>query len=585
MGRRGSWVFLVCCSLGGGASLASVVGCSKSDPKPAAVVPTPQTLSDHCQTAIGAPRVVKVTPNLFVAVGYDLANTIVLHTPDGNVVVDAMMSPERAKQARAELSKLAPGPTRALIFTHSHIDHVGGASAWLDEGTEIWATARFREHFIKQYGVFQRAERIRGVRQFGRNVDAKSLECSALGRNPDFDLHVGGGIRMPTKTFSGKTSFSVGGVEVELVEAHGETDDELFVWIPSERALLPGDNFYRAFPNLYTIRGTRARPVSEWISSLDTMRRLEAEHLVPSHTVPVSGKQAIQQALVTYRDGIAYVRAAVVRGANAGLGVDELVDTIRLPPHLAKAAELTELYGQVDWSVRAIYDNELGWFDGSPQALYPLPRKELSRREIAAMGGSEKVLELARRSLEQGEARWALHLLSKLLDVGSESARKDLKPLVARALREVGKDVYNTNGRGYLLQSALEYEGKGSSLKPEVSDALLAELPVSTFFDTMATRLKADEAKDVEETLKIHFRDLDEDVFVTVRKGVAEVAMGTALPGTPEPFATLTTDSLTWKRMALGKDSPLSASLDERLSVEGELLRVRSFTERFDKGL
>src|SRR5690606_7445127 len=132
---------------------------------------------------------------------------------------DAMMSPERAEEAKAALAKVAPGPTKALIFTHSHIDHVGGASVWLDEGTEIWATARFREHFVKQYGVFQRAERIRGVRQFGRNVDAKSLECSALGRRPDFDLHVGGGIRMPTKTFDDKTSFRVGGAEIQLVEA------------------------------------------------------------------------------------------------------------------------------------------------------------------------------------------------------------------------------------------------------------------------------------------------------------------------------------------------------------------------------
>ncbi|MEZ4374340.1 MAG: alkyl sulfatase dimerization domain-containing protein [Polyangiaceae bacterium] len=561
------------------------LACSKSEPAPAPVVPTPKTLTEHCQSAVGAPRVVQVTPQLFVAVGYDLANTIVLHTPDGNVVVDAMMSPERAELAKAELSKVAPGPTKALIFTHSHIDHVGGASVWLDEGTEIWATARFRDHFIKQYGVFQRAERIRGVRQFGRNVDPKSLECSALGRNPDFDLHVGGGIRMPNKTFSDKTSFKVGGVEIQLVEAHGETDDELFVWIPSQKALLPGDNFYRAFPNLYTIRGTRARPVSEWIASLDAMRRLEPEHLVPSHTVPVSGKDAIRKALVTYRDGIAYVRNAVVQGANAGLSVDELADTIHLPPHLANAPELAELYGQVDWSVRAIYDNELGWFDGSPETLYPLPRKDLSKREIAAMGGDAKVREMARLALDGGDARWAMHLLAKLNDVADDSARKDLKPLLAKASRAVGQDVYNTNGRGYLLQSALEAEGKDSSLKPEVSDTLLAELPVSTFFDTMATRLKTVEAKDVEETLKVEFKDLDQSVFVTVRKGVAEIAMGDPLPGTPEPFATLHTDSLTWKRMALGKDNPLAASLDKRLTIDGELLRVRRFTERFKKGL
>lgn len=559
--------------------------CSEEPKVTSAPVPTPQLLKDHCSQAVGEPRVIQVTDSLFVAIGYDLANTIVLHTPDGNVVVDAMMSPERAKLARAAIEEVAPGPTKALVFTHSHIDHVGGASEWLDPGTEVWATERFRDHFIKQYGVFQRAERSRGVRQFARNVDAASLQCSALGRRPDFDLHVGGGVRMPTKTFSGSASFSVGGVKIELIEAHGETDDQLFVWIESQQALLPGDNYYQAFPNLYTIRGTKARPVSEWIASLDAMRQREAKHLIPSHTVPITGVDQVREALTTYRDGIAFVRNAVVQGANAGKSIDELADTIRLPEHLAKAPALAELYGQVDWSVRAIYDNELGWFDGLPEHLYPLPKLELTKREIEAMGGREQVLKQAQAALEQGEGRWAVHLLHKLDITADDAARKELRPLLAKAGRLVAKDIYNTNGRGYLLQSALEYEGKDSSLKPEVSDTLLAELPVTTFFDTMATRLKASEASDVHETLKIKLTDLQLEIFITVRKGVAEIAVGKALPSTPEPFAVLETDSLTWKRMALDKDNPLSATLDKRLSIDGDLLRVRRFTERFQKGL
>ena len=44
--------------------------------------------------------------------------------------------------------------------------------------------------------------------------------------------------------------------------------------VPERRVLLPGDNVYRAFPNLYTIRGTLYRDVLEWTHSIDAMRAL-----------------------------------------------------------------------------------------------------------------------------------------------------------------------------------------------------------------------------------------------------------------------------------------------------------------------
>ena len=164
---------------------------------------------------------------------------------------------------------------------------------------------------------------------------------------------------MPTQTFSGSKTLDVGGTRIDLIEAHGETHDQLFVWLPEERVLMPGDNWYRSFPNLYTIRGSQPRPVDAWIDSLDRMRRLEPKILVPSHSGPVRGEQAVQDALRNYRDAIQWVRDAVVRGANAGEDVDTLANGIGLPPHLATEPALAELYGQVDWSVRAIYSNHL----------------------------------------------------------------------------------------------------------------------------------------------------------------------------------------------------------------------------------
>ena len=66
------------------------------------------------------------------------------------------------------------------------------------------------------------------------------------------------------------------------------------VYVPSKQVLLPGDDFYKAFPNLYAIRGTAPRSVTTWADSLDLMRELGAEYLVPSHTKPITGKEKVK---------------------------------------------------------------------------------------------------------------------------------------------------------------------------------------------------------------------------------------------------------------------------------------------------
>ena len=594
-------------------SLACVRGVALDQTR---VVPTTQMLDEQCEDAIGDRRIeryeLEAGISIHVAVGYDLANTIVIHTPEGNVVVDAMSGPNRAGEAKADLLAEAPGPTRALILTHSHIDHVGGATAWapLPEGSEaaaapaseaeeaqpqaaaaesetvpVWATAAFPDHFYKQYGVFQTAEQRRGMRQFGARVDEDSLPCSALGRRIDFESGLGNGVRLPTDTFSGMTTLEVGGVTIELHEAHGETDDQLFVWLPKYRVLLPGDNIYRTFPNLYTIRGTRPRPVDEWISSLDRMRRLQPALMIGSHTAPFEGEEAIAEVLRDYRDAIAFLRASVVRGANAGLSRDAIAEAVKLPSHLANKPWLRELYGQLDWSARSIYDAELGWFDGGPEALYPVPPVELARQEVELMGGPAAVRSAAEAS---EDPRFRVHLLAKLRRSGlvDDEGQAELDEAYATALRELAAGVSNTNGRGYLLESVLELEvGPMERIKPDLSDEFLREIPVSIFFSAMPTRLKLELAGEVDESLQVELSDTGQTVWVSVRGGVTEIAWDQPFPSMTEPFATLTTDSLTWKRIALRLDTAGAAVTRGALKIEGPLGRVKAFFDRFDRGL
>lgn len=562
----------------------TATGCSRtSDVDSARNLATPQVLADHCRDHVGAPRVEAVTANIWVARGFDLANTTLIRTAAGNIVVDPGMDLERARAAREALLTVSPGPVTAMIFTHSHIDHVGAAAVYQEPWTQIWATAAFRDHLIKQYGVFQRAEMRRGGRQMGRHVAAVDVPCSALGRRVNMEI-AETGLRMPTHTFSGQATLSVGGTTIELIEAHGETHDQLFVWLPARRVLLPGDNFYYAFPNLYTIRGTTPRPVADWIASLDAMRRYQPDILVPSHTSWLADRAAIAAVLRDYRDGIQWVRDHVVRGANAGLPLHQIVATVGLPPHLRAQPALRELYGQLDWSAQAIYTNELGWFDGDAADLYALDAVATAQREIELMGGSASVAAAAAKALAAGDARWAAHLYRKLLTVGGEDAAAWGGSL-AQALAASAAGVANSNGRAYLLERAyeLEHEGYDRPRQPRLDDELLREIPLDAFFTTMSMRLIPERAIDVHESVVFKFPDEGRNYVLTVRRGVAELSIGDALPGTPAPVATITADGLRWRRLALQIDGPAGALARGDLRIAGSKIAFLRFLDRFDR--
>ncbi len=536
-------------------------------------------LAEHCDERIGEPRVEEVADGLWVALGYDLANTILLETSAGNVVIDVGMSPSRSAVTRAALEAEAPGDVIAVIFTHSHVDHVGGASAWVEEDTEIWATEAFTEHLIKQYGAFAPAETRRGNRQFGVDVPDEALPCSALGRRADVAAALETGTMVPNQTFSDFVELTFGDVTIELHEAHGETHDQLYVWIPQLDALLPGDNYYAAFPNLYTIRGTSPRPVDEWIASLDAMRSHDANLLVPSHTVPVVGRAAVRDALTGYRDGIQTLRDAVVRSANAGLSVDQAVEAIALPQHLAERADLEELYGQIDWSIRALYTNNLGWFDERTETLYPATGA--AEREIAMMGGASAVLAEIERALQDADPRWAAHLLGKLRDGGYAETHDLVAPMVA-TYEALAIEVANTNGRGWLMQRAMELDGRAAPPGSVVlNETLVRDVPIDIVFDVMPSRLDPVASADVETAVRIEFPDTA--YTISVRRGVAEVFEGAPLPGSPAVAATVTATEEVWKELVLGLIEPIEAIGSGDLTIDN-LPAALEFLGLFDAG-
>ncbi|MBN1691884.1 MAG: MBL fold metallo-hydrolase [Dehalococcoidia bacterium] len=555
---------------------------------PATATAALDTISRHCQEQIGDPRIERVSEHVWASLGYDLSNTVLIHTAEGNVIVDTSLNPTAARAIKRAFSEAAPqAAVKAIIYTHSHVDHTMGTTVWVENTTRIWATDSFATHWFKQFGLFGRSESVRGMRQMGYHISREEVPCSAIGpvmRTFVLDDMAELGPLMPTDTFSGMQVLDIGGVKIEMYSAPGETHDQLIVWIPADKTLLAADDFYWAFPNLYTIRGASPRPTDEWIKSIDDMRRLEPEHLVPGHTSILHGRDKIQDILTDYRDAIQYVRDDVVRRANRGEDIDTIAESVKLPAELARLPYLWEGYGQVDWSARAIYTNNMGWFDGRADKLYPLPHAEVASREIAMMGGPQAVATQAGKALVDGDARWAIHLLSKLNDSGlaTGSMQEKVKQMLAEGYRQIAADTANTNGRAYLLESALELT-QGVPVQQQVALPVetVASIPIDFIFINMSPRLDPAKAAGVHESVLYQFPDTGRQFTVTVRNSVAEVVEGQPLPGTPQPLATLTTDSLTYKMIALKMLDLPAAFAQGKISVEGDLPALIVFMGRF----
>jgi Alkyl sulfatase dimerisation/Alkyl sulfatase C-terminal/Metallo-beta-lactamase superfamily len=355
-----------------------------------------------------------------------------------------------------------------------------------------------------------------------------------------------------------------------------ETDDHLFVWLPGKKVLLCGDNFYRSFPNLYTIRGTRYRKVKNWISSLDHMRDLKPAFLVPGHTRPLSGAEHIQKTLTDYRDAIQYVHDQTLRGLNQGQTADELAASIKLPSHLARSPYLQEYYGKVSWSVRAIWDGHLGWFDGDATHLLPLPPRERARRMADLAGGEEALLKRAEKAASAGDHRWALELTGYVLRLSPEHARA--RKARAKALAALGEAEQNAPARLYYLTQAREVgEGLTPKLPARAGKEVIHAFSLGALFASLTTRLDPEASKDMDRRVVYHFPDTKEVFTVHVRRGVAEARPRDSVKADLE----VSVEANVWKEV-VARLRPAREALDGgQIKVRGGRRRLEEFLGLF----
>jgi alkyl sulfatase BDS1-like metallo-beta-lactamase superfamily hydrolase len=500
-------------------------------------------------------RIYRVADGVYSAVGYGIANVVMLVGEGGVIIVDTMTTVEEGREVWADLRKLTSLPLKAIVYTHFHPDHVFGASAFAgQEAPEIYAHESLEESLLRAVGEPAPISGSRSMRMYGTYLDKSAMINVGigpfLGLGPDSTL----GYVRPTKTFRDRLKASVAGISFELIHAPGETDDQLYLWLPERKILLCGDNLYKSFPNLYTIRGTPFRSLKNWYRSVDIIRALRPEHLVPSHGRPIAGAAMINEIATDYRDAIQFVHDQSLRGINRGMTPDELAQSVVLPAHLARSPYLQEFYGKVSWSARSMHSGTLGWFSGDSAHLQPLPPTAQARMIADISGGEARLLDHAQRYLEKGNAQAALELSGHAirLNPGNSEARA----IRIRALTLLGEREENANARHYYLTEALEMRDRFvAKTRINPNPQMVRALPLPFFFDQMAVNLDPKASADMDKRVGMRFSDTGEAFTIHVRRGVAEIASG--LFGDHDII--VEADSIKWKEM-LGKiRSPVTA--------------------------
>ena len=532
----------------------------------------------------------EVTDGIYQLRGYDLSNMTLIEGDTGWIVVDPLTARETAAAAFAFARKhLDQRPIVAMIFTHSHIDHFGGVLGVLTsegvvaENMRIIAPEGFMEEATSENVIAGTAMSRRAMFMYGKRLARaeRGHVDSGLGISPAFGSF---GLLEPTEIIdSTPQELTIDGLRFVFQNAPGsEAPAELTFYLPHVRTFHGAEVTSHNLHNLYTLRGAKVRDALLWSHYIDESIDLfgEAEIYLASHHWPIWGNDRIVDFLEVQRDTYKYIHDQTVRLFNEGLTAGEIAEVLELPESLQKDFHNRGYYGTVRHNARAVYQNYLGWYDGNPAHLNPLPPAEAGRRYVELAGGAEGLLNMARKAYDHADYRWSAELLNHL--VFADPNDVEAKTLLAATYDQLGYQAESGPWRDVYLSAAFElrHGPPEQGLNIATMTDVLRQTPVRRFFDSMAVRLNGPQAAGVELSVNIVLTDLGESHLLEIGNAVLHHR-----PSDPEARAdaTLKLTHEMFLAMLTGRAGLKDLLLSEEIELQGSKLDLLKFFSLLDK--
>ena len=473
----------------------------------------------------------EVTEGIYQIRGADLSNMTVVEGDHGIIIIDPLLSGETAAAALGLYRAHRGGDRKivAVIHTHSHADHFGGifgvtTQAEVDSGeVVIVAPEGFVEHAVSENVYAGTAMNRRAAYMYG----------ATLGRGPKGQVGAGLGqtvsigqigLIAPTLTImrTGETH-TFDGVEIEFQLAPGtEAPSEMHFYFPQFNALCMAENATHNLHNLLTLRGAVVRDPHVWAQYLtEAIDRYghRTDVVFASHHWPTWDRNRVIEFLSLQRDLYAYLHDQTLRLANRGYTASEAAEIFELPPALDRVWHTRGYYGSVSHNVKAIVQRYLGWFDGNPARLWPHPPAEIASRYVDAIGGLDRVVQLAQEAYDSGDYRWAATLLDHAVFVDENHAAA--RDLYADTFEQLAYGSENGTWRNFFLSGATELRGPifGTPTKT-TAPTVLAQLTPEQLLDSVAIRIDGPRAWDLDLLFAIDLTDLNRRFRVHLHNGV-----------------------------------------------------------------
>ena len=342
-----------------------------------------------------------------IALVESFSHCVAVDTGDGLVVFDAS-GPGSGRAVVESLRRWSTDPVDTIVYTHGHIDHVGGSRHF---AADAEAAGRRLPKVVGHHRVLPRFDRYELTSGYNRTINLRQFGgAAAAAATVDDRPFVPRGTLQPDVTYEDRLDRTVGGIEFEHHHCLGETDDHTWTWIPRHRMIAAGDQFIWNFPNCGNPQKVQRYPI-EWAESLRAMAAMDQELFVPAHGLPIAGRDRIVGCLETVADTLETLVGRVLEAMNAGARLDDIVHTVSVPPETLEIPYLRPLYDEPEFAIRNIWRLFGGWWDGNPARLKPAPDAAVGAEVAALAGGVDALVARAEVLAGEGDFRLACQVI------------------------------------------------------------------------------------------------------------------------------------------------------------------------------